>query len=111
MTWHKIAEHINEIDFAENDIAVAEVNNKKICIGKYKENLFAFAYKCPHAGGFLAQGFIDVLGNVVCPQHRYKYSMQNGRNVTGEGFFLKTWLVEIREDGIFVALENNQGVV
>jgi 3-phenylpropionate/trans-cinnamate dioxygenase ferredoxin subunit len=111
MTWHKIAEHINEIDFAENDIAVAEVNNKKICIGKYKESLFAFAYKCPHAGGFLDHGYIDAVGNVVCPQHRYKYNMQNGRNVSGEGFFLKTWPVEIREDGIFVAFENNQGVV
>jgi len=110
ITWHKIAEHINEIDFAENNIAVVEINDKKICIGKHKEILFAFAYKCPHAGGFLAQGYIDVLGNVVCPQHRYKYNMQNGRNVSGEGYFLKTWPVEIREDGIFVGLETYNGL-
>ena len=74
--WHKVADHMNEIDFATNNIAVVEVNNKKICLGKFNETVFAFAYKCPHAGGLLADGFIDNLGNVVCPLHRYKYDMK-----------------------------------
>jgi 3-phenylpropionate/trans-cinnamate dioxygenase ferredoxin subunit len=34
--------------------------------------------------------------------------MRNGRNVTGEGYFLKHWAVEVREDGIYVALEKNK---
>ena len=66
-TWHKIADHINELSFADNDIAVAEMNGKKICIAKFKEGVFAFSYKCPHAGGILADGYIDALGHVVCP--------------------------------------------
>ena len=108
--WHKIADHINELKFADNNIAIAQVNGKKICIGKYNQALFAFAYKCPHAGGVLADGYIDALGNIVCPLHRYKYNMQNGRNVSGEGYYLKHWPVEIREDAVYVGMEERQGL-
>jgi len=86
---------------------MAEVvaDNKTICIAKYEDQLFAFAQKCPHASGLLSQGFIDPLGNVVCPLHRYKYALKNGRNVSGEGYYLKHWPVEMRNDGIYVGLE------
>ena len=109
-TWHKIADHINELDFAANNIAVLELNGKKICVGKHQEAAFAFAYKCPHAGGILADGYIDALGNVVCPLHRYKYNMENGRNVSGEGYYLKHWPVELREEGVFVGMEESNGL-
>ena len=104
-TWHKIADHINELDFQENNICVLQIGGKKICLGRHDGRLFAFAYKCPHAGGFLSDGYIDALGNVSCPVHRYKFSLANGRNVTGEGYYLKTWPVEEREEGLFVGLD------
>ncbi len=106
-TWHKIADQITELDFANNNIAVVELKGKKICIGKHNDLAFAFAYKCPHAGGILADGHIDALGNVVCPLHRYKYSMQNGRNVSGEGYYLKTFAVEEREDGVYIKMNES----
>ncbi len=108
-TWHKIADHVSELDFADNNIAVADANGKKICIGRYKDAVFAFAYKCPHAGGILAEGFIDALGNVVCPLHRYKYDMNNGRNVSGEGYYLSNWPVDLRDDGVYVGIEKGGG--
>jgi nitrite reductase/ring-hydroxylating ferredoxin subunit len=110
MSWHKIADHFNELNFAENNIAVTELNGKPICIGKFKESAFAFAYKCPHAGGLLADGYIDSLGNVVCPLHRYKYNIANGRNVSGEGYYLKNWPLEIREDGVYVEMKDAGGL-
>jgi nitrite reductase/ring-hydroxylating ferredoxin subunit len=103
--WHKIADDINEIDLKSNNIAVTEAGNKKICLAKFKEELFAFAYKCPHAGGILADGYIDALGNVVCPLHRYKFKMENGRNITGEGYYLKHWPVKIETTGVYVGFE------
>lgn len=105
--WHKVAEFENEIMFQQNGIAVINVSGKKICLTKYQGQFFAFAYKCPHAGGIMADGFIDALGNVVCPLHRYKFSCSNGRNVSGEGFYLKTWPVESKEDGIYVGMEES----
>jgi len=102
--WYKITETEAALSF-ENDIAVATVNDKKICLGRYKNTLYAFAYKCPHASALMQEGYIDGVGNVVCPHHRYKFSLQNGRNVSGEGYYLKHWPVERREDGIYVAME------
>ena len=105
INWHRVAEYEHEIFFTENNIAIVSANGKRICLGKYNNKLFAFAYTCPHAGGILADGQIDSLGNVVCPLHRYKYSIVNGRNVSGEGYYLKHWPVEMREAGIYVGLE------
>src|SRR6201991_1968735 len=105
--WYKIADSISELQFSENNIAVSEANGKKICIGRFNDQVFAFAYKCPHAGGIMADGHIDALGNVVCPLHRYKYDMKNGRNVTGEGYHLKNWPLQIKEDGVYVEMEKS----
>ena len=103
--WVKIAESMAEIAFAANNLAEVEADGKTICIGRHSDELFAFAAKCPHASGLLKDGFIDALGNVVCPLHRYKFCMKNGRNVSGEGYYLKHWPVELRSDGIYVGLD------
>ena len=99
----------NRIEKEERAIQV-EVNGKNICVAKHNDQAFAFATKCPHAGGHLSDGYIDALGNVVCPLHRYKYDMKNGRNVSGEGYYLKHWPVEVRENGVYVGLDKPKGI-
>lgn len=108
-SWHKVADHVNELDFSDNNIAVVELKGKKICVARFKDDVFAFAFKCPHAGGILADGYIDALGNIVCPLHRYKYDLHNGRNVSGEGYYLKHWPVEIRNEQVYVGVEESGG--
>lgn len=109
LTWYKIADHINELNFGSNNIATVDFRDKKVCIGLFKERLFAFSPKCPHAGGSMADGYIDALGNVVCPLHRYKFDLKNGRNVSGEGYYLKNWPVEVREDGVYIGQDEARG--
>lgn len=106
--WHKIADHINEINFSSNNMTEAEIAGKNLCLARFNDQVFAVARKCPHAGGWLSEGYIDALGNVVCPLHRYKFDLKNGRNTSGEGYFLKNWPVEIREDGVYVGIEENK---
>lgn len=103
-TWHKIAESLAEIDFGPNGLTEIEVNGKTICVGKHQDQLFACTQKCPHAGGILANGHLDALGKLVCPLHRYKFDPSSGRNTSGEGYFLKTFSIEKRVDGIYVNL-------
>ena len=98
----KIAEHPNELHWGSNDIAVINLHGKKICVARFNEGLFAFSYKCPHASGVMADGYLDALGNVVCPLHRYKFDLRNGRNVSGEGYFLKCWKIDHTEEGVFI---------
>ena len=106
-TWHKVAESTLELAGNENHISVADINGKKICITEFQQQWFGFAYKCPHASGIMAEGYIDPLGNIVCPVHRYKFNLRNGRNTSGEGFYLKTYPVEIRDDGVYVGMESS----
>jgi 3-phenylpropionate/trans-cinnamate dioxygenase ferredoxin subunit len=104
-TWHKVAEHCNELFNSDQLLIEVEVAGKKVCIAKYREQLRGCASKCPHAGGKMSDGYIDALGNIVCPLHRYKFSLENGRNISGEGYFLKTYPVEERNDGVFIGFE------
>ncbi len=105
-TWHKIAENLNEINFSSDGLSEISVDGKTICIANHNNNLHACTQKCPHAGGSLADGYLDALGNIVCPLHRYKFSLKNGRNISGEGYHLQTYRVEQRQDGIYIALTN-----
>lgn len=103
--WYKLADSVAELSLPAQGLAETEVNNKKICISLQKEQLFACAATCPHAGGRLSGGYIDALGNIVCPVHRYKFNLQNGRNCSGEGYYLQTYPVQVRPDGVFVGFE------
>jgi len=106
-TWHKIAASLEEIFFSSGGLAQVEVSGKTICIAVKDAQLSACTAKCPHAGGLLADGYLDPLGNIVCPLHRYKFNLKNGRNTSGEGYFLKVFPVEMREDGVFVGVQQN----
>ncbi|WEK37058.1 MAG: Rieske 2Fe-2S domain-containing protein [Candidatus Pseudobacter hemicellulosilyticus] len=104
-TWHKIAESGQELLAGDNSIAVVEVKGKKVCVARHQDNWYGFAYKCPHAGAPMTDGYIDMAGNVVCPLHRYKFSLRNGRNTSGEGYYLKTYPVQLQEDGLYMGME------
>ena len=104
-SWYKIAESIAEINFAENGMTTLTIAGKTITVALHNNRIFACTQKCPHAGGILAEGYIDALGNIVCPLHCYKFNFQSGRNISGEGYFLKTFCVEERTDGVFIWLE------
>ena len=107
-TWHKVANSQAELFFNENNLLQVDVADKKICLSKKENVINACIAKCPHAGGTLADGYIDALGNIVCPLHRYRFNVTNGRNSSGEGYFLKTFPVEVRPEGVFVGFEENK---
>ena len=100
--WIRIAGSPDELSFSEADLCAVSAGDRKICLARKNGNLIAFQGLCPHAGADLSCGSIDSLGNLVCPLHRYTFSLINGRNVSGEGYFLKRYPVEIREDGIYI---------
>lgn len=105
--WYKVAENIADIKFSVKGLGEIKVANKIYCIALHQNVVSACTQKCPHAGGILSNGFIDATGHIVCPQHRYKFNLQNGRNTSGEGYFLKTFPVEIRKEGVYVGIELN----
>jgi len=100
--WHFLAADIQSLGFGQFPIIELAVAEKNICLAIHKETLFAFQAICPHAGAKMVNGYLDAQGNAVCPLHKYKFALKNGYNVTGEGYNMRTYPIEIREDGIFV---------
>ena len=105
--WHKVAESKEELFSSGQSVKEVFVNQKQICLVLKQERIYGCAHKCPHAGARMADGWLDVMGNIVCPLHRYRFDLSNGRNTSGEGYYLKTYPVEDREDGVYVGLEKN----
>lgn len=87
-----------------NKIIEVQVNEKTIALSKKGNKINAFAATCPHAGARFCEGWLDPLGKVVCPLHKYKFDPGNGYNVTGEGYKLKTYAVEIKDGVVWVQL-------
>ena len=102
--WHKIAENIEAINFSSEGMAEFEVGDKKICLILSENKLIACTQNCPHAGAKMSEGYLDTGGNIVCSLHGYKFNLHNGRNSSGEGYFLKLFPVEIRSHAVFVGI-------
>lgn len=102
LEWHLLAMHPNELNFNEENLAEVKIAGKHLCIANVNGKLFACPVKCPHAAASLVGGYVNVQGDIVCPLHRYKFNLISGKNTTGEGYYLKTYPIEEREDGWYI---------
>lgn len=105
LEWHLLALHPNELNFNSENLAEIKIAGRHLCIARFNDRLFACAAKCPHAAHPLVNGYVNVQGDIVCALHRYKFSLETGKNTTGEGYPLKTYPVEEREDGWYIGIE------
>lgn len=72
-------------------------------IGLFKANgrIQALAGRCPHAGGPLDRGWVEN-DEAVCPLHRWRFRLSDGRcsNVSGER--VRTFRLKIEDEVVFV---------
>lgn len=99
--WCEAAE-ITASELAEGKLTEISAGDKKVGLLKKGESIFAFAAACPHAGIPLCTGWLDALGNIVCPQHKYRFNPENGRNVSGEGYKLFNYPVQVLGEKILI---------
>lgn len=104
--WHKI-DGITASAFEELKLKEFKVGEKRVGLVKRNDVIHAFAALCPHASAPLCNGWLDGMGRIVCPEHKYRFDPANGRNTTGEGYKLFTYPVEIRADEVYVGLSIN----
>jgi 3-phenylpropionate/trans-cinnamate dioxygenase ferredoxin subunit len=102
-TWHKI-EDMEASALMEHKMKEVTVQEKRIGLLKKGDVVHAFAALCPHTGAPLCEGWLDARGHIVCPLHNYHFDPANGRNTSGEGYKLKTYPVEIKENSIYIGL-------
>lgn len=102
--WVRVEDILSPTDLPEEKSVEASVGDRKICLLRRGETVFAFSDRCPHAGAPLCDAHTSAKGHLICPLHGYHFELLRGYNSSGEGYKLKTFAVEIRADGIFVAL-------
>merc|ERR1719242_910089 len=70
--------------------ALVNVNNKDVAVFKYGDDVIATSSRCPHAGGPLFKGDIEVLPDrslcVRCPWHKWAFRL-SGRQSHGDCVF------------------------
>jgi nitrite reductase/ring-hydroxylating ferredoxin subunit len=106
--WYKIAEDMAAIQWSAGNVAEVEVEGKKICLGRFQEEWYGFSSVCPHAGAPMIDGYVDGACHVVCPVHQLKFNLKTGRDKNGDGYALKTYPVERREDGVYLGIEEGR---
>ncbi len=102
--WH-IVPGIKASAIAAQQMQEISVAGKRIGLLKKDGQIHAFSATCPHAGASLCEGWLDAQGRIVCPLHKYRYDPVNGRNTSGEGYKLKTYPVEVKDDIIYIGLQ------
>jgi nitrite reductase/ring-hydroxylating ferredoxin subunit len=82
----------------------AALRGERILIVNASDAFYAIQEKCPHNGASLAHGFCDK-AEIVCPVHRYRFNVINGRATAGGSFALKTYPVKVQTDGVFIGFK------
>ena len=106
MVWHKVAE-LDEV--IEGRVKSVTAGSQSIALVHFDGQWAAMDNRCPHQGGPLGEGSIEKgLGDqcwLRCPWHGWDFDPLTGKSPGGhEDSGQEMFDVEIREDGIYVAV-------
>lgn len=92
---------LQNTDFEEEKPKLIQMQDKRLCVIKKNDQIFAVENKCPHAGGSLASGHCE--GDfIVCPIHRFKYNIETGRGIDKQGDFVETYATKWENGVLFI---------
>ncbi len=103
--WHKVL--LRKEDLPEGRVKTVTVGHKGICLTHFEGMISALDNKCPHQGGPLGEGSIEN-GLLRCPWHGWDFHPITGKPPGGYDDGVETFNVEVKEDGVYVALEEEE---
>jgi nitrite reductase/ring-hydroxylating ferredoxin subunit len=81
MTWVSLGP-VGELHFADG--ATVKVGERELAVFRLADGYAVFENSCPHAGGPLAEGYVDD-GRVTCPWHAWSFDLRTGVCTTMPG--------------------------
>ena len=92
----------NSSELADGQMMLANIAGKRVVVGKCSEGIVAFADRCTHKGGSLADG--TLIGCAVqCPWHGSQFNVSNGHVITGPAERpISTYVTHIKAGEVFV---------
>ncbi len=101
VVWHKAAE-LDELP--EGRVKAVTCGLETICLTHFKGQYAALDNRCPHQGGPLGEGSIEN-GFLRCPWHGWDYEPLTGKPPGGYDDGVATYPLEVRDDGVYVAIQ------
>ncbi|MFW2381502.1 MAG: thiamine pyrophosphate-dependent enzyme [Acidimicrobiales bacterium] len=99
--WHRLL-GADELD--EGRVTTVSIGTRSFAVTHHQGQFGCIDNACPHQGGPLGEGTIE--GDWLrCPWHGYDYSPLTGQPPAGFSDAPACFPVEVRNDGIYVALE------
>lgn len=80
------------------------IGEKRICLVRRHDQFFAVQDRCTHNGESLSKGMVNYLGEVICPWHNYRFSLQTGRESASRSADLITYPVKTENNGLFIGI-------
>lgn len=99
--WHKVAE-VDELP--DGRVRTVNVGTRSFALTRVGDRYGVLDNHCPHQGGPLGEGSIEQ-GLLRCPWHGYDYDPLTGTPPAGFSDAPACFPVEVRDDGVYVALE------
>lgn len=96
LEWHKVPTRIDE---SRNYVKALHVAGKKLCLIREGDVLSVTSSRCPHAGADLTNGWCEG-GKLVCPFHRHKFNIENGKGDEPQNNFIRIYPLK-KENGEF----------
>ena len=104
----KYVKVMSEEDLPIGKSAIISAGEDEIALFNYKGKYYAVANKCPHRGAPLGEGRIEE-GIVICPNHEWRFKLEDGANMQNPELFIPTYPVKTRNDHIYIGLEGSSG--
>ena len=98
--WYKVAE-LDELP--EGRVKTVTAGGQSVALTHFEGAYAAFDNRCPHQGGPLGEGSIEN-GWLRCPWHGWDFDPATGEGKQ-EGSCARALALEVRDDGIYVAVE------
>ena len=86
----------------EQKIYRISVGKKDICLTRYDKQVYAFENRCPHQLVHLHNGSCTEDKMVVCPWHRFAFSLESGR---GAGLYMEVFPVKEENGALYIGFK------
>jgi len=82
------------------------IKNRTIALFNIENTVYAMQNKCPHQNADLADGYVKD-GKVYCTLHHWAFDLSTGAYSFNPNIFIQTFEVKIKDDLIFVGIDEN----
>lgn len=105
--WYKVAE---PDDLREGEVRMVQAGSESVALTFSGNRYGALDNSCPHQGGPLGEGTIECSGDdcwLRCPWHGWDFDPHTGKSPGSFDDGVKTYPLEVRDDGVYVAVRES----